>query len=78
MSRLRYTSQEQPELRAFVEYYLQDVPGWVPFVGYSPLSEDVYTLTLQRFHERKLGTGYGGTFQPDLALEEMLKKDAIS
>ena len=70
--------ETKPELKAFVDYYLEDVPAWVPFVGYIPLSEEIYALTTQRFQNHNLGTGYGGTLQPDLTLEAMFKKDTIS
>ncbi|MGF1541618.1 MAG: PstS family phosphate ABC transporter substrate-binding protein [Pleurocapsa sp.] len=64
--------ENKPTLQSFVEYYLQDVKNWVPFVGYIPLSDRAYALSLERFQQRKMGSLYQGQLQPDIALEEAL------
>lgn len=64
--------QNKPDLQSFVEYYLQDVKNWVPFIGYIPLSDRVYTLSLERFQQRKTGSLYEGQLRPEVALEDLL------
>ena len=38
--------QRKPITRAFVEHYLQGLPGWIHFTGYMPLSAEQYERSL--------------------------------
>jgi phosphate transport system substrate-binding protein len=49
---------DRPEVKAFVEYYLENAPELVGSVGYVPLPENVYAAAKKRFADRKVGTVY--------------------
>ncbi len=64
----------KPEVKAFVEFYLKKVGALAQEVKYLPLTDKAYALALQRFAKGQLGTGFGGT--PDVAVrvEDLLKR----
>ncbi|MEM8720071.1 MAG: PstS family phosphate ABC transporter substrate-binding protein [Cyanobacteria bacterium P01_G01_bin.39] len=70
------TVDNKPELQKFVQYYLDDVRNWLPFVGYVPLEKETYKLVRDRFEDRVIGTVYGGELQPDIQIEKMLQKES--
>jgi len=39
---------EKPEVKAFMEFYLQNAPSLVAEVGYRPLSAEIYAEALNR------------------------------
>lgn len=70
--------EQNPELQAFVAYYLGNARGWVRAVGYEPLPDEVYALALERLEQRKLGSVFDGTPQLGLTIEQLLEKEANS
>ena len=75
--------QNKPELQEFVQYYLDSVRNWLPFVGYIPLEKEAYKLVRDceasrrhRFERRIIGTVYGGELQPEVRVEKMLQKES--
>ncbi|MCX8191383.1 MAG: hypothetical protein N3F06_01075, partial [Nitrososphaerales archaeon] len=48
---------QKPELKAFVEFYIENAEKIVRKVGYTPLPKDYYTTILKLFREGKY-TGY--------------------
>ena len=66
--------ENKPQLKSFVQDYLENVRNWVSFVGYVPLSEQAYQLTSERFQQRKVGTVYAGQLQTDLTIEQILQR----
>ncbi len=66
--------ENKPQLKSFVQDYLENVRNWVSFVGYVPLSEQAYKLTSERFQQGKLGTVYAGELQTDLTIEQLLQR----
>lgn len=65
-----------PELEAFIDYYLTNVRYLVQVVGYTALPEEAYAIAYQHFQERKVGSVFDGQSQTDLTIEELLKKEA--
>ncbi|MDX2099425.1 MAG: PstS family phosphate ABC transporter substrate-binding protein [Leptolyngbyaceae cyanobacterium bins.59] len=65
----------RPELKAFVEYYLQNAERYVKQVGYIPLDDEVYRIGLAHLQENRTGTAFGGRAQISLKLEELLQKE---
>ena len=53
-------SMAKPEVKEFIEYYLENAPKLVKEVGYVPLSSAHYSQALKNFQSKKLGTGFGG------------------
>ncbi|MGK2941462.1 MAG: PstS family phosphate ABC transporter substrate-binding protein [Immundisolibacter sp.] len=66
---------ERPEVTQFVEFYLKHGAELSKEVGYVDLPASAYELALKNFHERKLGTGFGGTPEVGLHVEDLLKRE---
>jgi phosphate transport system substrate-binding protein len=68
-------SAERPEVRAFVEFYLQGAAEFAAGVKYIPLPEDAYPIVRERFHKLQTGSGFGGVQEVGLSAEELLKRE---
>lgn len=69
-------AQKNPQLKEFVEYYLEQVPNTVQEVGYVPLPEEGYQLTKIHFNRGKVGTVFEGESAFNLTIGELLTKQA--
>jgi phosphate transport system substrate-binding protein len=70
---VRSTSAEDPVVRAFVQFYLQNVPMLAEEVGYVPMTDRAYELALQRFEGGVTGTMLGeGTSQVGADIEALM------
>jgi phosphate transport system substrate-binding protein len=66
-------SADRPEVKSFVNFFLNDGPALVKEVGYVPLPAAVYDLARVRFSERKTGTVFGGEgHKVGMKLEELI------
>jgi phosphate transport system substrate-binding protein len=72
----RRAALDRPEVRAFVEFYLDHVPTLAREVGYVPLSDREYTLVRARFAARTPGSLFGSDAPAGLALEARLARAA--
>jgi phosphate transport system substrate-binding protein len=70
------TAQVNPEVRVFVEFYLKQGKGLVASTGYIPLPDAGYHISYVHFQRVKVGTVFGGKAQPNLRIEELLRKTA--
>jgi phosphate transport system substrate-binding protein len=68
-------SVDKPEVKAFVEFYLNNVKALSAEVSYVPLPDAAYVMAKERFKARKVGTGFGGKGAVGLRIEEVLKRD---
>ncbi len=69
-------SMDKPEVRSFVEFYMQNATGLVKEVGYVPLTKQNYDVALKNFKSKKLGTGYGGHPQVGVKVDDLLTREA--
>ncbi len=69
-------SAEKPEVKKFVEFYLQNAPKLVKEVKYVPLPLSAYKHALTHFKNEKLGTVFGGEAAVGLKIDELLKREA--
>jgi phosphate transport system substrate-binding protein len=69
---------ERPEVKAFVEFYMQNGSKMAERVKYIPLKPEAYDMGLARFAELKTGTGFGGHTEFGLPVEEILKREPKS
>jgi phosphate transport system substrate-binding protein len=69
-------SLEKPEVKAFVEFYLQNATKLVPEVKYIPLPADAYTMAMRNFQGKKLGTVFAGHSEIGLKIQDLLVKEA--
>jgi phosphate transport system substrate-binding protein len=68
-------SAERPEVKAFVEFMLDNVPDLAKEVGYLPLPEQAYAMAGERFQNLQTGTGFGGVPEVGLPVEDILKRE---
>jgi phosphate transport system substrate-binding protein len=66
---------ERPEVRAFIDFYLNQGPALVREVGYVPLGDSGYRLASDRFSSRTLGSVFEGGSQVGVTLEELLARE---
>jgi len=65
---------QRPEVRAFVDFYLEHVDELAPDVGYVPLPEEAYRLAQKRWQEGRTGTLFQGV-EPGLRIEDVLRRE---
>lgn len=70
-------SAEKPEVREFIEYYLQHGGELAKEVGYVDLPAKAYELARENFRNKKLGTGFGGIAEVGVSVEELLSRKAV-
>lgn len=68
------SAQENPAVREFVQFYLENAPALVDDVGYVPLPEEGYHIAWVNFQEGEVGTAFDGIPQPNLTIAELLRK----
>jgi phosphate transport system substrate-binding protein len=66
----------RPEVKEFIEFYLKNAPKLTKEVGYVPLDKAHYDLALRNFVAKKLGTGFGGTPEVGVKVDDLLKREA--
>ena len=69
-------SAQRPEVKEFVEFYLQKGAPLVEEVKYVPLAEKSYATALRNFRAGKTGTAFGGHNEVGLTVEELLAREA--
>ncbi|MEB3161579.1 MAG: PstS family phosphate ABC transporter substrate-binding protein [Synechocystis sp.] len=69
-------AQDNPALRDFVDFYLQQAPIASAEVGYIPLPQEAYDLGKITFHKGEAGTVFGGQSVVDLTIPELLRQQA--
>jgi phosphate transport system substrate-binding protein len=68
-------SAQNPEVKAFVEFYLKHGGKLSKEVGYVDLPTKAYTLALENFQKGKTGTGFGGHAEVGVSVEELLQRE---
>jgi phosphate transport system substrate-binding protein len=66
----------KPEVREFVEFYLQNAAPLAKEVKYVPLPPSAYTTALEHFHKGKVGTVFAGQGGVGITIEELLRREA--
>lgn len=68
-------STEKPEVKEFINFYMQNATELVTEVKYFPLSKEVYDLNLEHLNKKKVGTVFKGT-GTNIKLEDILKLES--
>lgn len=68
-------SVEKPEVKEFVEFYLASSPKLARAVKMVGLPDKAYTLAQGNFKAKKTGSGFGGTPEVGVSVEELLKRE---
>lgn len=66
---------ERPEIKAFLEFYLQNGVKMSERVKYIPLQQAEYELCLKRLANKQTGTAFGGHSEFGLTIEEILERE---
>jgi phosphate transport system substrate-binding protein len=69
---------ERPEVKAFVEFYLQNGVQMAERVKYIPLKQEAYDMGAARFGKLQTGTGFAGHSEFGLPVEEILQREPKS
>jgi phosphate transport system substrate-binding protein len=64
----------KPEVKAFVNYYLENAPKLVKEVKYVPLPTEDYTAVKAHFKAMKPGTGFNGTPEVGIKITDLLSR----
>ncbi|MGC3970733.1 MAG: PstS family phosphate ABC transporter substrate-binding protein [Pirellulales bacterium] len=68
-------SLDRPEVKAFVDYYLNNVAKLAAEVKYLPLPPKAYDMVKERVAKLKVGTGFSGAPEVGLPVEDILKRE---
>jgi phosphate transport system substrate-binding protein len=69
------SSVAKPEVKEFVEFYLNQAPKLTKAVKYVPLPDKAYSLAKSNFAKKKTGTGFGGEPEVGVSVEELLQRE---
>ena len=69
---------DKPEVKAFIEFFLQEGGALVKEVKYLPLQASAYATTLERFQKRVIGTAFGGIAEVGVAVEDLLRRTPVT
>jgi phosphate transport system substrate-binding protein len=64
----------KPEVKAFVNYYLENAPQLVKEVKYVPLPKEDYEAVKTHFKAMKPGTGFNGTAEVGIKITDLLSR----
>ena len=64
----------KPEVKAFVNYYLENAPALVKEVKYVPLPAADYAAVKEHFKAMKPGTGFNGTSEVGVKITDLLSR----
>jgi phosphate transport system substrate-binding protein len=67
-------SAERPEVKKFVEFYVNNAPALATEVKYVPLPSDAYPLVMKRFNEMETGSAFGGVPDVSVTVKELLER----
>ena len=62
------------DVKAFVEYYIANAPKLVKEVKYVPLNTTEYAAVSKHWQSKKAGTGFNGTSEVGLKIEDLIKR----
>jgi phosphate transport system substrate-binding protein len=64
----------KPEVKAFVNYYLEHAPALVKEVKYVPLTSEDYAAVKDHFKALKAGTGFGGKNEVGIKVKDLISR----
>ena len=64
----------KPEVKAFVNYYLENAPALVKEVKYVPLTTEDYAAVKAHFKALKPGTGFGGKNEVGIKVQDLINR----
>jgi phosphate transport system substrate-binding protein len=67
-------SAEVPEVKSFIDYYLENSTELIQEVKFVPLPENEVAAVIKHWQDRKTGTGFGGEPEIGVKIEDLLKR----
>ncbi|MBH8555869.1 PstS family phosphate ABC transporter substrate-binding protein [Nostocaceae cyanobacterium CENA357] len=67
---------EKPEVKQFIQFYLQNGAKFSQEVKYVPLPASAYTTAQNHFNKKRFGTIFGGKESVGLKIEELMSREA--
>lgn len=64
----------KPEVKAFVNFYLENAPKLVAEVKYVPLPSEDYAAVKEHFKSMKPGTGFGGKNEVGIKIKDLINR----
>lgn len=71
-------ADERPEVKQFVEFYINNAKSLSSEVKYVPLPDSAYKLVGERFAKSDTGTVFGGHSEVGLTIDEILKRETVT
>lgn len=68
----------RPQVRRFVNYFLENAATLAPRVGYVPLPAEAYTHYAERVANNQTGTAFGGHNEVGLSIAELMQRPLAS
>ncbi|MFE1748925.1 PstS family phosphate ABC transporter substrate-binding protein [Coleofasciculus sp. H7-2] len=69
-------SANKPEVKQFVEFYMSNAGRFAREVKYVALPNQAYTIGMNHFKNKKIGTVFAGDAPVGLRIEELLRREA--
>ncbi len=69
---------DRPEVKEFVQFYLDKGAELAQEVGYTPLPAEAYKIAMDRFASRKIGTAFGGRPEVGMKIMDLLARELKS
>jgi phosphate transport system substrate-binding protein len=73
---VRSQALERPEMKLFMDFYLQNAPSLVREVGYIPLPDEVYQMALDRVDRKITGSAFAGGSQVGVSIQELMARES--
>jgi len=71
-------SADKPEVKEYVEFFLEEGAKLAQEVKYLPLPAAAYTAGLRRFNQRQVGTGFGGVPEVGVSIEDLMRRTPVT
>ena len=68
-------STEKPEIKEYVKFFMDNAPALVNEVKFFPLPSKVYSLNIQHFNQKRIGTVFLNESEVGISIEEVLKRE---
>jgi len=68
---------KKPEVKEFIEFYINNATELIKQVKYVPLPASVYTQVLERFQSGKVGTAFGGKSHVGIKIQDILVRKPV-
>lgn len=69
-------SMKKPEVKQYVEFYLDKAAEMAKQVQYIPLPAKAYTTAKEHLNKKRTGTVFGGEPQVGMTIDQIMKKEA--